>query len=221
MSTPRVQAATWKLIWNGWCTARRFQQRRCQKNTCKLGCSKTAEDSIEHYVHCPVVVKVAALRLRLYDLSLADFLLASASMSKERIAKTVLLTYAVFRATNMYRHKSSKPSRQEAFDAVESYLRSASVGHRGCTEMLDSVLAHSTDATPSTCRGTAVLAPARSHDVSFSGHAQVPPIAGIDQAALNSADVHVQWVWPSHAPSGNVERCVSLVPSTGCKRRRE
>ena len=165
VSTPRVQAATWKLIWNGWCTARRFQQRRCQKNTCKLGCSKTAEDSIEHYVHCPVVVKVAALRLRLYYLSLADFLLAFASMSKERIAKTVLLTYAVFRATNMYRHKSSKPSRQEAFDAVESYLRSASVGHRGCTEMLDSVWAHSTNATPSTCRGTAVLAPARSHDV--------------------------------------------------------
>ena len=177
LTTPRVQAATWKLVWNGWCTASRFQQRSCANNRCKLGCSTTSEDSIEHYVHCPVVLKVAASRLRLRSLCLADFLLASASMSDELIAKMALLTYAVLRATNMYRHKSSKPSRADAFDAVERYLRAAPVGHRGCTDMLESIWTRSSQAVP---MGHLL------HATTTQPHIRLPP--GQCIAALSSAD---------------------------------
>ena len=47
---PRVWAAYFRLICNGWMTARRFQGNR----TCLFGCGG-GHDSIEHFAHCPVV----------------------------------------------------------------------------------------------------------------------------------------------------------------------
>ena len=42
-------------IWNRWTAERRFQRRSSAANVCKLGCSSTAEDSIEHYCQCRVL----------------------------------------------------------------------------------------------------------------------------------------------------------------------
>ena len=37
---PRVFAAVWRTLWNGWCTRRRFQH----EGSCMFGCSNTARD---------------------------------------------------------------------------------------------------------------------------------------------------------------------------------
>merc|ERR1712015_476092 len=50
---PRVVAACWRTIWNGWHTHRRWQKRNDNTNKCMLGCP-TSEDSIEHYRFCDI-----------------------------------------------------------------------------------------------------------------------------------------------------------------------
>ena len=47
VATPRVLSAQLRLWFNGWCTARRFQQLL----GCRLGCFHGA-DSVEHYARC-------------------------------------------------------------------------------------------------------------------------------------------------------------------------
>ena len=49
---PRVMAAVIRTWWNGWVTARRFQQR-CGSR-CIFGCG-AGEDSVEHYSMCKVL----------------------------------------------------------------------------------------------------------------------------------------------------------------------
>jgi len=43
--TPRVHAAVFKTLWNGWCTHRRFQRRHLDTNACFFQCGGEAEDS--------------------------------------------------------------------------------------------------------------------------------------------------------------------------------
>ena len=50
--TPRVHAATFTTLWNGWCTHRRFQLRHLPTNVCMFKCGGAAEDSLEHYCRC-------------------------------------------------------------------------------------------------------------------------------------------------------------------------
>ena len=45
---PRVLSAVIRTLYNGWCTARRFQSSGC----CCLGCPYEGTDSIEHYARC-------------------------------------------------------------------------------------------------------------------------------------------------------------------------
>ncbi len=51
---PRVHSAYFRTIWNGWCSERRFQT---YIKGCRFGCGGDAEDSIEHYAFCPVVLE--------------------------------------------------------------------------------------------------------------------------------------------------------------------
>ena len=62
--TPRVQAAVFVTLWNGWCTHRRFQRRLLPSNRCVLGCIGGAEDAIEHYCRCPTILRVARHTLK-------------------------------------------------------------------------------------------------------------------------------------------------------------
>ena len=49
LAPPRVVAAVFRTQWNGWCTARRFQQ----EGKCCVGCYENARDCIAHYAACP------------------------------------------------------------------------------------------------------------------------------------------------------------------------
>ena len=95
---PRVSAAWLRTLWNGWTTARRFQQG---SSACLLGCGSriSNEDSIEHYADCRVFRRVAHTFLRLpapaCGHALGDFVtlgLHRAVDSDDILARRALLT---------------------------------------------------------------------------------------------------------------------------------
>ena len=134
LSTPRVQSAVFKTLWNGWTTAARFQSAA----PCVLGCSATAEDRIEHYCHChfarELLVRWMGLRESL--VSLPAFLLALPDMSDTDITLVSVVVYAMFRATSHFRHYSGCPDRAVVVDYLQQMCQNAVMGHRS-TKVLD------------------------------------------------------------------------------------
>jgi len=139
--TPRVCAAVFGTIWNRWVTHRRYQQRQSPTNVCVLGCSRRAEDSIEHYARCPCTAQLAAKYLRLhpvYDVNLHTFTLCNPHIvTQEDLAMSALMIYAVYRATNHYRHHNT-PCAKEVQQALKQWVREGAVGHSFAMRTLDS-----------------------------------------------------------------------------------
>ena len=52
------------MLYNRWTTDRRMRTVRDRQGCCVLGCSITAADAIEHYVHCPVILEWLRVRMR-------------------------------------------------------------------------------------------------------------------------------------------------------------
>ena len=107
---PRVLAAVFSTIWNRWPTARRFQQRSSARNRCMLGCPGRAEDSLEHYGRCKVLLGFACRRLNLrfanddalpYWMFVAHNRLANNEADTQ--TKIAVLAYAAYRTTNAIR----------------------------------------------------------------------------------------------------------------------
>ena len=109
---PGGRAAVFRLIWNQWPTARRFQRRNSSGNHCVLGCPGLAEDSIEHYCRCHIV-RSFARRRRLGLVFNDGYALPSWTMTpssdygtedrKSKGIRTALCVYAVYGATNAAR----------------------------------------------------------------------------------------------------------------------
>jgi hypothetical protein len=138
---PRVCAATFRLIFNGWCTHRRFQRRRSTLNRCLLGCSGDAEDSIEHYCRCPAVQEVLRTRLRktVPDMQALSFWTLADRLTDDHddLLCSSIICHATYMTTNMYRHKG-RVSREVAIDALKFNILQAVKGHPGATAFLDS-----------------------------------------------------------------------------------
>ena len=134
---PRVSAACFGTIWNRWTTSRRFQQRGSATNRCVLGCSISAEDSVEHNIHCHIVQEFAHAYLRLGKLEPHDFLLASADTrwnEGSQLTRLAILVYCTYRATQTARHQPriGAPTGRELLqqmlkDAVRDHAASARV----------------------------------------------------------------------------------------------
>ena len=128
---PRVQAAVIRTHWNGWTTARRFQQRR----GCIFGCTN-GEDSIEHYACCRVVSEFSCCRLGLPRPSartelLADFLVLQPSLHQgggSILARKALRLYAVY-TTHCWATHDAMFSPARATEALKQHLREAVLGH--------------------------------------------------------------------------------------------
>ena len=111
--TPRVAIVLLRSWWNGWCTARRFQNRDAR---CLFGCSDSAEDSIEHYCRCNVVVDFARSRLRLpmrISGSMRSFLVLDSLCSNDELTLQLLLLYACYSATNVLRHQQANSANMQ------------------------------------------------------------------------------------------------------------
>jgi len=133
--SPRVCAAVWRLVFNGWCTSRRFQG----KGQCVLGCAG-AQDSIEHYCCCPAVQDTLRLQLRVSIPScrcLSFWMMNEpASDSDDFLMCSALITYAGYMATNHYRH-AGITTYDVARDALRQHIIQATAGHPRSRSFLD------------------------------------------------------------------------------------
>ena len=138
---PRVCSAVFHTLWNGWCSARRFQQGKRPTNRCWLGCAGEAEDSIEHYCHCPVArgVLQKKLRIQLDQYSCLPFfmLCTHASGDDELSTLTAMYIYAVYMTTNFYR-KANVCDPIRASQCLGQYLIQSCEGSRAMGALLDS-----------------------------------------------------------------------------------
>lgn len=138
---PRVQAAVFTTLWNGWCTHRRFQRRGWPTNKCLFKCSVAAEDSIEHYCRCPVVLRVSEKLLHISyppELGLDIWALSSGCFHDiDKLRTIALLIYGAFNAFNSIRYKGIS-CEEQAYQAIVQHIKQGTSGHAECTRHLDS-----------------------------------------------------------------------------------
>ena len=140
---PRVMAAIFGTVWNRWTTARRFQQSR----PCLLGCSPSAQDSIEHYAHCAIVRQAASslldLQLRAAPHALGDFLLLTTMPSElplpTLLGRMSILVYAVYSCTNALRFGPSGMPAPDTVGMLNQAIFNGAQGHAGAEKLLREV----------------------------------------------------------------------------------
>jgi hypothetical protein len=138
---PRVVSAVFSTIWNRWTTERRFDRRQSPSNVCKLGCSCSAEDSIEHYARCPITLETSRRFLRLdpqCQVNLHTFVCCNPHVKTDAdITAAALLVYAVYRATNYQRFQTPLTNPSDIIDAMKQWTREGARGHPAAMRVLD------------------------------------------------------------------------------------
>ena len=134
---PRIAAAVLRTMWNGWCTARRFQGT----GTCLLGCCYDNTDSIEHYSRCP---QVSTLRGKLglpasKFQSLPGFLNCISGITDEELQLNSLVVYATYSSVNTIRHTGRLCTAQVQHMLME-YCKLAAAGHTKSLRTLHTAL---------------------------------------------------------------------------------
>ena len=148
---PRVAHAVWRTMWNGWTSARRFQQ---PSHHCHLCCNSGAmQDSIEHYAMCKVTGDLCTGFVGLspvhYSRQLGNFVVLGVNYGKvddATLVKRAVVVYAIYRATNHLRHA---PSTSHDFikDLIVQFARESVKGHVPATRMLEARVGASTFGT--------------------------------------------------------------------------
>ena len=131
---PRVWAATWRALWNGWPTARRTQGRDGLPG-CLFDCVEGAPDSIEHYSNCRALhaeleSELGMIRRPSPEARLSNFLgldTTAAEDTEETILKAIRLA-AVYRVHCACRHGRLQRGRA-AIEAVRQACREVVRGH--------------------------------------------------------------------------------------------
>jgi len=136
---PRVIAAILRTWYNGWCTARRFQQRA----PCLFGCQH-GEDSVHHYARCRCLATFGERRLRLRRSSspaalTRNFLLLdpAADMDDATVTRRALLVAAAYRVHCRCRCLAPFASELAAFQALEQATKESAMGHARAARALD------------------------------------------------------------------------------------
>ena len=141
ITTPRIHAAVFRTLFNSWCTHRRFQRRRAGTNRCVFKCGPGAEDSLEHYCRCPIVLRVASSYLHFsYQAEPAlDLWCLNSSWldSDHNLMGISILIYGVYNAFNSIRCSSISDS-QQAYLCIVQHCKQGAFGHGACTAFLDS-----------------------------------------------------------------------------------
>ena len=124
---PRVLACVFRTIWNGWCTAARFQ-REAQ---CVMNFPETALDKIEHYAHCKFTRWLAyhMFGCSAHKINLASFLLMSRRMPRGDLVRMSTMVFSVYTVTNKYR-SACRTTENEVKDALEEAAKQVLCGSR-------------------------------------------------------------------------------------------
>ena len=136
---PRVCAAAFRTVFNGWCTHHRFQRRHWATNICVFGCSCSASDSLEHYCRCPVVLEVLQRKLRVKitpRAALRLFVLDIPRSEDDLLMCGALINYAVYTTFNTFRVKGTTRTPVVSADALGQALLNAVMGHPASEEFL-------------------------------------------------------------------------------------
>ena len=138
---PRVWAAVWRTLWNGWNTNRRRQGRGALRG-CMFGCPPEAADSIEHYACCTRLAAVAGPALGLPRIvepraALADFLGLDVGRAADQLAvpKAIRMA-AAYKVHCMAAHWAVGVG-VTAVEALRQALREVVRGHPGATRVYD------------------------------------------------------------------------------------
>jgi len=132
LAPPRVCAAAFRTIFNGWNTERRWQRRGGRANLCLLGCGAGAEDSLEHYCRCPVVLKLLRLKLNIVvqpGRALSFWCLDVPRSDDDVLLCSALSNYVCYCTTNIYRHGTPHRNADRSFDSLKQMLIQSSAGH--------------------------------------------------------------------------------------------
>ena len=100
-----------------------WKERSSPANVCLLGCGGCAEDSIEHYVHCRAVRRVANSFLKLGPtVGVEKFILPDEALGDQgSLVCMAVLIYAIYNTTNRRRCKRGL----EHEGAVEALTKAA------------------------------------------------------------------------------------------------
>jgi len=131
-------------MWNGWATQRRFQGR----GRCVLGCGDAhAEDSVEHYAHCQIVLEVGQRYLNTPPLQGAartgGFIvlgLQAGQVGDDLLAKRAVLVYAAYRTMHTLRGRRRLPTQEQAQlakDMLKQMAREAARRHPGTAQRMN------------------------------------------------------------------------------------
>ena len=112
------------LVWNRWCTSRRFQQN----DKCVLCGKSDARDSVEHYASCVTVLLLASQMLGAIPGSLDSyasrmaFLFGLPLKGKEDRLRHRSWVHAVYTLQNSCRSAGAPPQKKELFDFMDRFL---------------------------------------------------------------------------------------------------
>ena len=114
-----VMADWLKTVFNGWCTARRFQE----SGTCRLSQGCAGEDDIAHYVGCPEVHR--CLRLCLLPVPTSPFDLVGGEAREDDDFITSCIVCSVLRAAHNHARVTQQClSQAELLSAMRARLKS-------------------------------------------------------------------------------------------------
>ena len=138
--TPRVCAAVFVTLWNGWCTHRRYQRRHWDSNTCLFGCGGGAEDALEHYCRCPSILRVANHTLKFTYAAEEAMNIWTLNHpwldSKDNLRALGLLIYGAFNAFNASRHSKLCDGEQARLCIIQ-HCKQGTFGHPPSMTFLD------------------------------------------------------------------------------------
>ena len=142
---PRVWAAVWRSLWNGWATSRRTQGRHGLPG-CMFDCSPGAPDSVEHYAQCARLHAVAGRLLGLprhesQEARLAAFLGLDvrASMPEGHVLRVAVRLCAAYRTHCLCRHGHVRRG-PAAEEALRQSCREAVRGSAAATAAYDAAV---------------------------------------------------------------------------------
>jgi hypothetical protein len=131
---PNVHASLIRTHWNAWCTRRRFQL----EGPCMFGCSPTALDALEHYVHCPWFRRLTENILHLPRFhSMCEFLLLDHRLwSDRRLAVSAIAVHVFYTVFNRLRTHPAERTDEHMHDLLRRTCYHAVLGHRASANAL-------------------------------------------------------------------------------------
>lgn len=103
-----------------------------------MGCSRTAEDSIEHYVNCPFTQELGSryLRMNRQQINMHTFMMCNPHVATaEDLTAAGVLILAVYMATNHQRHNTPIPT-TAIHAALTQWAREGVMGYNPSTRVL-------------------------------------------------------------------------------------